>query len=508
MKFLPYILRNVMRNKLRSVFTGLSIAVSLFLVTVMYAYVNMQDEMAIESMKYARVVVTAKQGLTFPVPDRARRQGAVDGRSENRRAAGLVWRQIQGRQDPFRAVRHRSAARLRGLFRIHRAAEQLSAWQKDRTGCVVGEKIARKRGWKVGDRIVLKGDIYPVNLELTIDGIYTGPAGSDTGDAVVPLHVSRRIAQASPLAVGRQRGHDVRQGAIARAMPELMRAIDGSFANSESPVRAMTEQAFRQMFTEMLGNVRAYIRNVALAVVISLMCVAGNAMAMSLRERTREVAVLKAIGFSRFIVLTLVLVEAVIIAVGGGMVGVMTARLLFSFSDLTLSGIPGFNAFYVPWSTVVYRPVSWRPRSAWPAASCPACGAAAKSRSSTVSQAWFNWTQSWCPSNTTCRSLRARWVSSLMTVLGTGLVVWASVLAFGLADGLDHTLEVSGEPLDLIVMRKGPRPKPTASSTNRPREMADTRRHRRRCGRRKALLARVGRGRQHGAARRQRAAAT
>jgi putative ABC transport system permease protein len=89
----------------------------------------------------------------------------------------------------------------------------------------------------------------------------------------------------------------------------------------------MTEQAFRQMFTEMLGNVRAYIRNVALAVVISLVCVAGNAMAMSLRERTREVAVLKAIGFSRVIVLFLVLVEAVVIAVGGGLVGVMTARL-------------------------------------------------------------------------------------------------------------------------------------------------------------------------------------
>ena len=86
----------------------------------------------------------------------------------------------------------------------------------------------------------------------------------------------------------------------------------------------------------------------------ALICVAGNAMAMSLRERTREVAVLKAIGFSRMIVLSLVLVEAVVIAVGGGIVGVMAARALFTFSDLTLSGIPGFSTFYVPWSTVIF----------------------------------------------------------------------------------------------------------------------------------------------------------
>ena len=81
---------------------------------------------------------------------------------------------------------------------------------------------------------------------------------------------------------GRQRGHDSSsRRKSAEQLPELMRTIEPRFANSESPVRAMTEQAFRQMFTEMLGNMRAYIRNVSLAVVASLVCVAGNAMAMS-----------------------------------------------------------------------------------------------------------------------------------------------------------------------------------------------------------------------------------
>jgi putative ABC transport system permease protein len=111
-------------------------------------------------------------------------------------------------------------------------------------------------------------------------------------------------------------------------MPDLMQRINARFANSESPVRAMTEQAFRQMFTEMLGNVRAYIRNVALAVVISLVCVAGNAMAMSLRERTREVAVLKTLGFTRRVILSLFVGEAVTLALIGGMIGAALASFV------------------------------------------------------------------------------------------------------------------------------------------------------------------------------------
>ncbi|HVU87213.1 MAG TPA: ABC transporter permease [Pirellulales bacterium] len=354
MKFLPYILRNVMRNKLRSVFTGLSIAVSLFLVTVMYAYVNMQDETAVESLKYARIVVTAKQGLTFPVPiAHVDKVSSIPG---VKTVVPLAW--FGGKYKDDKIPFAQFATDPEHVFEVFSEftvpPEQLSAWQKDRTGCVVGEKIARKRGWKVGDKIVLKGDIYPVNLELSIDGIYTGPASSD--QEMLWYHykyLDELLKQARSQMAGNA-GTMFIKAQSPEGLADLMPQINARFANSESPVRAMTEQAFRQMFTEMLGNVRAYIRNVALAVVISLVCVAGNAMAMSLRERTREVAVLKAIGFSRAIVLFLVLVEAVVIAVGGGLVGVMTARLLFSFSDVTLSGIPGFNAFYVPWSTVTF----------------------------------------------------------------------------------------------------------------------------------------------------------
>jgi len=354
MKFLPYILRNVQRNKLRSIFTGLSIAVSLFLVTVLYAYVNMQDEMGEESKKYARVVCTAKQGLTFPVP--IAHVDKVKGMEGVKTVVPLAWFGGKYKDDkiPFAQFATDPDHCFEVFSEFTVPPDQLSNFQKDRTGCVVGEKIARKREWKVGDKIVLKGDIYPVNLELTIDGIYTGPSGSDLEMLFYDYTYLDELLKQSRSQMAGNAGTMFIKAQTPEMMPDLMQRINARFANSEAPVRAMTEQAFRQMFTEMLGNIRVFIRNIAIIVVAALVCVAGNAMAMSLRERTREVAVLKAIGFSRFIVLTLVLVEAIVIAVLGGFIGVMSARLLFQLSDLSMVGIPGFSTFYVPVSTMIF----------------------------------------------------------------------------------------------------------------------------------------------------------
>jgi putative ABC transport system permease protein len=144
------------------------------------------------------------------------------------------------------------------------------------------------------------------------------------------------------------------RAASAKALPDAMRQIEERFASSDAPVRAMTEQAFGQMFADMIGNVQAFIRNTAMAVVFSLVCVAGNAMAMSMRERTREVAVLKAIGFQRSTILGMVLGEALAIAIMGGILGVATVKLMFAIVDPGVLGIPGLALFYVPWRTAVF----------------------------------------------------------------------------------------------------------------------------------------------------------
>jgi putative ABC transport system permease protein len=108
----------------------------------------------------------------------------------------------------------------------------------------------------------------------------------------------------------------------AASIPELVKKIDAEYASSEFPVRTQTEAAFAQMFSDMMGNVQGFIQSIGIAVVFSLSLVAANAMAMSMRERTTEIAVLKAIGFPRARVMRMILGESCMIALLGGVLGI------------------------------------------------------------------------------------------------------------------------------------------------------------------------------------------
>ena len=130
----------------------------------------------------------------------------------------------------------------------------------------------------------------------------------------------------------------------------MCKQIDDKYRNSDFPTRTQTEEAFGKMFEEMLGDMRGMIRVISLAVVFSLLCVAANSMAMSMRERTSEVAVLKAIGFNRRLILFMVLTEAVLVAGLGGAFGALGSKAFCDVVDLSkYSG--GFLPFYyVPWN--------------------------------------------------------------------------------------------------------------------------------------------------------------
>ncbi len=355
MKFLPLIWKNVMRNELRSLFTCMSIAVSLFLVTLLYAYMAMQAEIAENNKGQNRLMVMHQSGLTALLPlqhvDRVR---AVEGVK-----VATAWNWFGGKYKDDRIPFAQFATDPKLVFQILDdlvvPPDQLAAFERDRTGCVVGTKIAAEKGWKLGDKIVLKGDIYPVDLELTVRGIYDGKTESADRKMLFFnwLYLDELLRNRREVFAG-MTGTVFLKTESTDDIPEVMRKIDSQFASSDAPTRTMTEQAFRQMFTEMLGNVRAFIRNTALAVVFSLICVAANGMAMALRERTREVAVLRSIGFGRILVMSLVLGEAVAIAVVGGVIGSLGGKLLFMLFDITLTAIPGMaGGFYIPWSTAL-----------------------------------------------------------------------------------------------------------------------------------------------------------
>ena len=206
--------------------------------------------------------------------------------------------------------------------------DQFRAWHTNRTGCVVDRTTARRRRWKIGEHIPLKGTNYDLDLDLTLCGIYDGPEWIqglffhwDYLDEGLRQKDSPLAGNAGILFVKAQ---------SAEVIPSVCEAVDRRFANSAFPTWTQSHQAFAQMFSKFLGNVQAYIRNIGMAVVFALTLVAANAMAMSLRERTAEIAVLKAIGFRQGLVLWLVLGESVLISGVGGVLGVIAGQGLWS----------------------------------------------------------------------------------------------------------------------------------------------------------------------------------
>src|SRR2546429_4598622 len=171
-------------------------------------------------------------------------------------------------------------------------ADQLTAWQRDRQGVIVDSSLAKKYGWKLGDRIVLQGTIYPVNLDLNIRGIFT----SNPDDKSVYFN-AKYVEEAVSWFKGRAGTFSI-LAATAVDVSKVSTAIDDMFRNSPQPVKAESEKAFGLEFVAMLGNVKAFILSICSAVVFATLLVSANTMAMSIRERTREVAGFKKLGFT------------------------------------------------------------------------------------------------------------------------------------------------------------------------------------------------------------------
>ena len=320
MKTLKYVWRNVTRNKLRSGLTVLSIGFSLALMTVLYGYMAMQNVWGKEAAKHHRLVVMNIQGFSGDIPiayvDRVRQMKGIDA------AVPYSWfgGNYQDKQMPFAqfGTDPDSVFQVWDEFAID--PQQLANWQDDRQGCVVDRRLAEKYDWQIGERIPLQGVFFPLDLDLKLCGVFDAPVYTDS----LWFHW-QYLDEGLKQAISRDTGN---AGTIFAkvsgdaTIAQVCQAIDDRFASSEYPTRSQTEEAFSQMFADMLGNIQAYIRNIGLAVVFSLSLVAGNTMAMSMRERTTEMAVLKAIGFSRGRVLWMVLGEACAIALCGGLLGI------------------------------------------------------------------------------------------------------------------------------------------------------------------------------------------
>ena len=221
--------------------------------------------------------------------------------------------------------------------------DQAAAWKKDRAGCIVDAELAKKHNWKVGDRIVLQGSIFPTNLELTIRGIYTidPPTSALLFDA---KYLEESVGWFKDTA-----GFYFTRVDTPDDMPTAAHAIDEMFHSTPVPTKSESEQAFRLDFIATLGNVKAFILSICGAVVFTTLLVCANTMAMSIRERTREVAVLRTLGFTRERILRLLLSESVAISVIGGALGIAFATISTLFLARPGIGLP--VSMHMTWAT-------------------------------------------------------------------------------------------------------------------------------------------------------------
>jgi putative ABC transport system permease protein len=203
---------------------------------------------------------------------------------------------------------------------------QWSNFLKDRQGAVVGAKTAKRFGWKIGDRIPIKTTLYGGgSWEFNIDGIYHGTRTQD--DETQFWFQWDYFEERIPAAVKGQIGWYVIRIANPDDAPRIAKAIDAEFANSPNETKTEAESAFAANWVKQFGNIQFLIVTIGAVVFFTLLLVTGNTMAISVRERTSELAVLKAIGYSDRTVLFFVLAESLVIALFGGLLGLLLAVL-------------------------------------------------------------------------------------------------------------------------------------------------------------------------------------
>ena len=338
------LLKNAFRHKLRTLLTmvGLVVAVSAFglLRTIVDAWYA-----GAAASSSTRLVVRNATSLTVPLPlAYAQRLRAIDG------VSGLSWSNWFGgvyiterNFFPQFAVDGESYLKLYPEYGI--SDDERVAWLRDRKGVVAGRTLASKFGWKVGDQIALRGTIYPGTWSFTLRGIYDGAdAGTDTNQLLMHwaylnetmrARSGRRADQVGVFIAGIR---DPNNAAV------ISQRVDTQFKNSLAETLTETEKAFQLGFVAMSEAILVALQAVSFIIVIIIMAVMANTMTMTARERLAEYATLKALGFPPGFVVRLLFGESLLIALVGGVAGLLlTLPMATAFAGLASTLFPVFR---------------------------------------------------------------------------------------------------------------------------------------------------------------------
>jgi putative ABC transport system permease protein len=329
MRFLKYTFRNTTRNKLRSALTAISIGICMAMLTMMYGFATLNDQLVPELAKANRMIVMSRDGFTSDIPIAT--LPYVRGLDGVQAAVPLAWSMglYQDEKMPSFAQLATDADQLLSVWTEFKLdPQQLAQWKETKNGCIIDRRNAQRRGWQIGEHIPLKGNNYSVDLDLVLCGIYDGP--EFINDLYFHYDYLNELLRAKNDLKTDRTSILFIKAESAEAVERLVAQIDGRYENSDHPTLSQSHQAFAEQFAKFAGNLQVYVRNIGLAVVFALTLVSANAMAMSMRERTTEIAVLKAIGFPRGLVLSMVLGESVLISLAGGSLGVAAGRGVWS----------------------------------------------------------------------------------------------------------------------------------------------------------------------------------
>lgn len=322
-----FILRNALRNRRRFVLTVTSVMFSLFLLTVLLVMQRGLTAPATTDDAALRIVVRHKVSLANMLFSKYKAR--IERMPGVKYCTKLLW--FGGIYQDEKNFFPQFACDADTVFKVLSEAtidpRQLEQFIKERTACVVGIKTMERFGWKLGGRITLMGAMWPCNLELTIRGVYSGSVDESNlffhheyfdealGDQGITGLIWVRCESAADV-------------------PQLIEKIDAEFANSDAETKTETQQSFQLGFVSMLGNLKLLIGSICTVIVFTLVLVTAATMAMAIRERGREIALLKALGFGSRAVFGLLLAESFGLSMLGGALGCAAAWAMLHTVDI------------------------------------------------------------------------------------------------------------------------------------------------------------------------------
>ena len=361
MKFLPYILKHLRRNWVRTSSTILGMAVCIFLFCTLRTFLKAMDD-ARELGNVTRLVTRHAVSLVYNLP--LPYEGQIAQLKGVKRVAISTWfggslpakkESLDGKDTKeagapdFSKFFTNLGVEDEPYFAMHPEfkipQDEMRAFREDLRGCIIGRGLARQFGWKLGDTFFLESFIPPYRrregpFEFVVRGIYDA-------DLVREPAADNRIMYFHYKYLYEATGQHVAAGLYVVELEDpkqaasIAKAIDARFENSEAGTKTETEAAFRADFMAMAGNLALLLNSIGLAVIFTILLVTANTMSMAVRERRTEIAVLKTLGFRSGQVMGLILAEALAIGALGGGLGL-------GLSALIISGVrkaPGVAAF-------------------------------------------------------------------------------------------------------------------------------------------------------------------